>query len=97
MAKLFTIELCYLATITYHVYQLQTDPALYAGAGSFPHTSQLQASTSVTDRLACAPNWQTVLHLLIKQCVYHSLPWTARAYREAWLRVHSLKSGYTYC
>ncbi len=43
MAKLFTIELCYLATITYHLYQLQTAPALYAGAGSFPHAAQQQA------------------------------------------------------
>ena len=46
MAKLFTIELCYLATIAYHLYQLQTAPALYAGAGSFAHASQLQASDS---------------------------------------------------
>ena len=43
VAKLFTIELCYLATIAYHLYQLQTDPNLYAGSSSFQQASQLQA------------------------------------------------------
>ena len=46
VAKLFTIELCYLATIAYHLYQLQTTPDLYAGSSTFLHASQLQARTA---------------------------------------------------
>ncbi len=80
VAKLFTIELCYLATITYHLYQLQTAPGLYAGAGSFSHAAQQQACTSSRDNFAEAPRLAEVpafaedKHVLLPQsCAAHRL------------------------
>ncbi len=53
MAKLFSIELCYLATIAFHLYQLQTTPTKSAGPASFAHLSQLQVSQFHADLRVC--------------------------------------------
>ena len=41
-AKLLSIELCYLATIAFHLYQMQTTPAETAGPASFSHLPELK-------------------------------------------------------
>ena len=48
-AKLFSVELCYLATIAFHLYQLQTTPTKSAGPASFAHLLQLQVSPVYAD------------------------------------------------